>query len=88
MVTMYVSVWSFRIRLGVTSPMANMRYFHYGETPCTYSDSVLYWIFSPAYKTSLAIETARGDRNMVHWSDRGGGEGYEYLCEQGRLLGV
>lgn len=88
-ISVYLGVWFLRIPFGIIRPAANLRYFFYGAAPCTYSDSVLYWVFSPAYRASLAIEALRrGGRTMVHWSDRDGGKGYEHLCKQGRILGI
>jgi len=85
----YVTTWCLRRELGIVKPMANLRYFYYGSEPCTLSDSILFWAYSPLYKTSLALQTWRGDRVDVHWSDRGeGAEGYQHLCKDGRRLGV
>lgn len=84
----YGVVWSFRGWLGLISPTANLRYFYYGKAPCTFSDSTLYWLFWPAYKTSLGIQALRGDESEVHWSNRDGGNGYEHLCRAGRRFGV
>ena len=85
---LYLAIWSFRIRLGLITPTANLRYFYYGEEPCTLSDSALYWIFWPPYKVSLRIQTSQDDRYLIHWSDRDGGRGFEHLCRRGRRLGV
>jgi len=89
-VAVYVGTWLFRHELGFIHPAANARYFYYGADPCTFSDSLVYWAFSPAYKTSLAIQRSRtgGYADEIHWSDRDGGFGYEHLCKHGRRLGV
>jgi len=87
--TLYVGTWLFRHDLGITHPAANARYFYYGADACTLSDSFLYWIFSPAYKTALTIQRSRtGYADEIHWSDRDGGVGYEHVCTHGRRLGV
>jgi hypothetical protein len=87
----YLGAWLFRREVGIVQPMANLRYFYYGAAPCSLSDSVLYWGFSPAYKPWLAIQRVRtgGYPDDVHWSDGwDGGKGYEHLCSAGRRLGV
>src|SRR5687767_10217908 len=83
---LYLAIWSFRIRLGLITPTANLRYFYYGEEPCTLSDSALYWMFWLPYKISLRVQ--QEDRYLIHWSDRDGGRGFEHLCRRGRRLGV
>ena len=84
----YGAGWWFRWGLGIVGPMANLRYFYYGAGPCTLSDSLLFWTYSPLYETWLGLQTWQGDRFEVHWSDREGGTGYEHLCARGRRLGV
>ncbi len=85
---LYAGLWLGRRELEIVRPTANLQYFFYGAGPCTVSDSLLYWTFWPAYRTSLAVQDLGGDRSEVHWSGRNGGTGYEHLCTAGRRLGV
>ena len=83
----YMAVWQFRRELQIVRPMANLRYFYYGTAPCTLSDRLLYWVFYPPHRASIAIQDLSPGRDDVHWSERDGGAGYEQLCEPGRHLG-
>jgi hypothetical protein len=84
----YLAGWHWRYEVGISKPMANLRYFYCGSHPCTVSDSLLYWLYWPLYKQHLAQQKEEDGRFDVHWSDREGGRGYEHLCEDGRILGV
>ena len=67
----YFSSWGFRRELGLVQPMANLRYFHFGVDPDTFSDRALYWFYYPAYRPYLTYQLIRyGERYDVHWSDR------------------
>lgn len=58
----YASLWALRTRCGLMHPMANLRYYYYGEEPGSALDKSLYVFFYPVY--------ALGDAKGVHWSDR------------------
>ncbi len=67
----YVSSWRESGRLGITKPMANLRYFHYGSAPGSVSDRMLYVFYYPVYRTHLVAEDIKNQgRAWVHWSDR------------------
>ena len=69
---MYVLSWTFRKDLGFVHPMANLRYFYFGNSPDSTSDNALYLFYYPLYAAHLGFQ---GDpeihgRSAVHWSDR------------------
>ena len=66
----YLSLWGVRREVGLVQPMANLRYFHFGTEPGSFSDRALYVLFLPVYGASLLAQSWRGDRDDVHWSDR------------------
>ena len=59
---LYGSLWALRARCGLLHPMANLRYYYYGDEPGSTLDKGLYVFFYPVY--------VQGDAKGVHWSDR------------------
>jgi hypothetical protein len=70
LITVYGASWSFRRELGLVHPMANLRYFYFGSEPGALSDRALYCFYLGAYGPHILIQTLRGDRYDVQWSDR------------------
>ena len=67
----YSLTWAFSGQLRITRPMMNLRYFYYGSSPRSVSDTVLYWVYYPPYRIHLALEDYKDEgRDFVHWSDR------------------
>ena len=68
---LYWASWHWSGELGITHPMANLRYFYYGSNPGSFSDSVLYWAYYIPYRIHIAHEDFKDQgRDFVHWSDR------------------
>lgn len=63
----YGCSWFFLPQLGLASPMANLAYFHYGDSHRK-SDRVLYIVYFPLYWYEMQANGS--SRYGIHWSDR------------------
>jgi hypothetical protein len=63
----YICSWFFLAGLNLISPMANLRYFHYGEYQ-KWSDKALYVLYYPQYWAETHL--CGNFRYGLHWSDR------------------
>jgi len=67
----YSLAWGTRYKTGLVNPMANARYFYYGQEPEHWSDTTLYTTFYPIYKTRYFFQSLEDEGHWdVHWSDR------------------
>ena len=69
--TVYFIAWGTKYANGLAKPMANARYFYFGQAPAHWSDKFIYTIFCPIYKIRYYLQNIKDEGHWdVHWSDR------------------